>query len=372
MFKRCIARSSLYSGVPSRYQRILRHKSSIPESVSKQASSGSNSDKGNSDQKKPESWARFIGVRTGAIAVGYTVGKVYYYYYPKPDDNFSTYELTSREPISSTLSIFTVRPKNGGAVKNAEEIRQAWKSGIWNFQFKQPQLQILRAYTPIPLGRVEDTSELQFLIRRDPRGEVSGYLHRLSSSSEIEMRGPNIEYPLSSSTKNVIFIAGGTGIAPALQVAHIMFSGSDSDLAEQQEQNLHVLWANRYKEDTLHNTNHPNPIINYLNNLVTTHDRDIQVTYFTDEERSFITATAISAALDRVRASSNTNTDVTNTETQIIISGPEGFISYLAGPKIWKDGREQQGPLGGVLVGVLAERERQRGSEKEKIKVWKV
>lgn len=372
MFKRCIARSSLYSGAPLRAQRILRHKSSLPESTSTPFSSKSQGNNDKSDQKKPESWARFIGTRVGAIAVGYTVGKVYYYYNPKPDDNFSTYELTSRDPISSTLSIFTVRPKNGTPPKNAEEIRQVWKSGIWNLQFKQPQLQILRAYTPIPLGNIEETDSLQFLIRKDPRGEVSGYLHRLSPTSEIEMRGPNIEYPLLPNTKNVIFIAGGTGIAPALQVADIMFTASDLDPVDQQDKDkhLHVLWANRSSEDITNNSSNPNPIMNYLNTLTATHNRNLQVTYFTDEDKTYITPAALSSALEHLRASATTTQD-SNTETQIIISGPEGFISYLAGPKVWKDGTEQQGPLGGILAGVLAERER-LGKAKEKIKVWKV
>lgn len=382
MFKRCIARPSLYSGVPLRHQRIdLRHKSSIPESVSKlfNSQSNSNNDKDKSEPKEPESWARFIGTRVGAIAVGYAVGKVYYYYNPKPDDNFSAYELTSRDPISSTLSIFTVRPKNGQPVKNADEIRQAWKSGIWNLQFKQPQLQILRAYTPIPLGNVEETDSLQFLIRRDPRGEVSGYLHRLSPTSEIEMRGPNVEYPLTPATKNVIFLAGGTGIAPALQVAHIMFTASESDPSSQpdgdKDQHLHVLWANRSKEDIVNTSSNPNPIINHLNTLTATHNRNLNVTYFVDEEQTYITPAALSSALDRAlshaHADPNTHLGGSTSETQIIISGPEGFISYLAGPKVWKDGREQQGPLGGILAGVLAERER-KGKVRDNVKVWKV
>lgn len=395
MFKRCISRPSIYSGVPLRHRCIPQHRANISQ-LSEPKSHNDNNNNG-SNQKPPESWARFIGTRAGAIVVGYIVGKVYYYYNPKPDDSFSAYELTSRDPISSTLSIFTVRPKDGGAsVKNADEIRQAWKSGIWNLQFKQPQLQIVRAYTPLPLGNVEETNSLQFLIRRDPRGEVSGYLHRLSPSSEIEMRGPNVEYPISSNTRNVIFIAGGTGIAPALQVAHTMFTASDANSLNSQEDSppkyLHVLWANRSREDTINTAAQPNPIINHWNTLTATHNTHssasssttLTVTYFTDEDKTFITPAVLSSALDTALSHANNN-HVTPTstgprpapETQIIISGPEGFISYLAGPKVWKDGKETQGPLGGIMGSVLEERRRRGkdgggGVDGGKVKVWKV
>ena len=34
----------------------------------------------------------------------------------------------------------------------------------------------------------------------------------------------------------------------------------------------------------------------------------------------------------------------------MFVSGPEGFVNAWAGPKEWRDGRELQGPLGGVLA----------------------
>ena len=33
----------------------------------------------------------------------------------------------------------------------------------------------------------------------------------------------------------------------------------------------------------------------------------------------------------------------------LFVSGPEGFINFLAGPKIWDDGKETQGENGGLL-----------------------
>ena len=32
-----------------------------------------------------------------------------------------------------------------------------------------------------------------------------------------------------------------------------------------------------------------------------------------------------------------------------MISGPDGFIGHFAGQKVWVNGREEQGELGGIL-----------------------
>jgi hypothetical protein len=33
-----------------------------------------------------------------------------------------------------------------------------------------------------------------------------------------------------------------------------------------------------------------------------------------------------------------------------IVSGPDGFVSHYAGPKIWRGGKQTQGPVGGVVA----------------------
>jgi hypothetical protein len=70
----------------------------------------------------------------------------------------------------------------------------------------------------------------------------------------------------------------------------------------------------------------------------------VTVEYFVDEESTFIGKRSI--------------LDFTNSATfslgqrnrnMILISGPEGFISYMAGPKQWAQGMELQGPLQGII-----------------------
>ena len=124
---------------------------------------------------------------------------------------------------------------------------------MWSVQFKQPQLQIARAYTPLPPLSSEDhpspgrDDRLWFLIRGEQNGEVSSYLHRLPEGLTVELRGPNLEYELPDDVGEVLFLAGGTGIAPALQAAFTLFEqrgGSSAGVPR-----MHIMWANRKRED---------------------------------------------------------------------------------------------------------------------------
>lgn len=79
-------------------------------------------------------------------------------------------------------------------------------------------------------------------------------------------------------------------------------------------------------------------IVKELEALKAKHPSQVTVEYFVDEEGSFITETALQKYIAEM-----------DQRYHVILSGPDGFISSLAGPKVWSNGREAQGPLGGVL-----------------------
>lgn len=289
--------------------------------------------------------------------------------------SFARYKLVSRDRVSSTNSIFTIEPAS--PADNHETYELAWQTGVWSVMFKQPQLQIGRDYTPLPPDGRDSNNDrtkesLRFLIRRDPHGEVSRYLHRLQPGSEIEIRGPQIECEISPDVNDVLFIAGGTGIAPALQAAHILLKGT----MEGKNPKIHILWANRKREDCAGGINDTpkavsskpswwpfrsetrsstakaldpslpsvgeGAIVRELQALKARHPGQITVDYFVDEENSFISTKEINAYVESVRSS-------TAGKKMIIVSGPEGFINYMAGPKVWAQGHELQGPVKGII-----------------------
>lgn len=45
--------------------------------------------------------------------------------------------------------------------------------------------------------------------------------------------------------------------------------------------------------------------------------------------------------------------DAAKGKNLFLISGPDGFVSAFAGPKVWAHGRERQGPVGGVVLALM-------------------
>ncbi|KAJ5570318.1 Riboflavin synthase-like beta-barrel [Penicillium hispanicum] len=298
-------------------------------------------------------------------------------------DTFTKYSLVSREPVSTTSSLFTLRPRYPSG-SNYDVYEDAWRTGVWSVMFKQPQLQIGRDYTPLPATAAtsltvdeENEGYLRFFIRKDPFGEVSRYLHSLNIGADIEMRGPQIECVIPESTQEVLFIAGGTGIAPALQAGYSLLNRTTLE----NHPRIHILWASRMREDCLggesdtpktppprrswfsgwlsssesstsHNqavptVSHDTPnslIVRELEALKSQYPGQITVDYYLDEENRFIGKQDISGFLDSTRPA-----DDSHKSKLILVSGPEGFISYMAGPKLWAQGQELQGPVQGVI-----------------------
>ncbi|KAJ4287564.1 mitochondrial Homoaconitase [Kalmusia sp. IMI 367209] len=270
--------------------------------------------------------------------------------------NFAPYTLVDKQPVSSTSAIFTLRNTEGAP--ESESVREAWKRSVWSVQVKQPQLQIARAYTPLP-PRPDEVEEdeadhLRLLIRQETGGEVSTYLHRLPDSATIELRGPNVEFELPHDIKDVIFLAGGTGIAPAMQIAQALGRRTGSK--------MHLLWANRRREECeggfgdetakkaaklgKQNIASKGLIVQELEVLKEQNraaTRGLHVQYYVDEEKTFIKPGDIAKRLHAEATDGHGS-------RLILVSGPDGFIDYWAGKKLWVDGREVQGPLGGVLA----------------------
>lgn len=297
-------------------------------------------------------------------------------------ETFTKYSLVSRESVSATSSLFTLRPRipSGG---NYDVYEDAWRVGVWSVMFKQPQLQIGRDYTPLPVTAAtpltvdeENEGYLRFFIRKDPFGEVSRYLHNLKIGSDIEMRGPKVECVIPNQTRDILFIAGGTGIAPALQAGYSLLSRTTAD----NRPKIHILWASRRKEDAIggksdtsrapasrqswysgwfgsgEGSSPDNPlsnnthgastslIVKELEGLKSQYPGQITVDYFLDEENRFIDKKDIS---DFIK--SRSSSDGSRQGNLILVSGPAGFISYMAGPKVWAQGQELQGPIQGVI-----------------------
>jgi len=304
---------------------------------------------------------------------------------------FVRFNIESKESVSNNSSLFRLSP---WSTKSAEVWQEQWKKGVWSVSIKQPQLQIARDYTPLPplpsspgtqpdplKGPQDGTSndgDLNLWIRREVRGEMSNYLHALPLNAEVEIRGPKIEYQLPDQISRIVFLAGGTGIAPALQIAHALQTRTDS------RTEIKVLWANRSRTDcaggvsdgfsrtsakgaswwkfwvghgkntaqvnlmeTKDRADQAGAIVNMLSQLKQCSGGMLKVDYFVDDEKTLITPQHVSQL---VHDDQQMKSDMGDSgKSLIIISGPDGFVNFWAGPKSWSNGHEVQGPLQGVL-----------------------
>ncbi|TLS26221.1 hypothetical protein PpBr36_04523 [Pyricularia pennisetigena] len=266
---------------------------------------------------------------------------------------------------------------------------RAWRHGLWAVEVKQPQLQIVREYTPLPphWADAEDQREAQRAageIRLYVRnvGEVSNYLARKRPGSIVELRGPYLGFDVAerlgdAADKQVVFLAGGTGIAPAMQVAHRLLDGDeyadkDKPFAKPEVQ---ITWANRLKADTAQTSS----IMRQLAGMRQRHGKKLGLQCVVDEEKKFIDEGIVGKAISARKPGppqdgeacpyhsslllQHTTTDSPVGEgpgcrcegpskgrNLLFVSGPDGFINHLAGEKLWRDGMLLQGPVGGLLA----------------------
>ncbi|XXH00576.1 hypothetical protein Hte_006924 [Hypoxylon texense] len=402
--------------------------------------------------------------------------------------SFSPFTIVSKEQVSPTAFVLSVRAaaaaEGSGSTAQAQPFREAWDHGLWSVEVKQPQLQIARHYTPLPPpppllsssssspssssdpNRGDGVPLLRFLIREVDGGEMSAYLGKLRVGDAAWLRGPRLGFDvarrLGGAGRRVVFVAGGTGIAPALQVARRVLDGGPGGGGgggggggnNERGPTVSILWANRRAADALGRQQRhavsarggngwwwwfsnlwrredkvplhkigehqraqaaeveDSSFAQQIRDLERRHPDRFRISYYVDEEGSFIRAQDLRAALvdggmytSSSSSSSSTpggqplplsktcpwhsatalsklpddddfgrrdaecrcggpnsaqvegapsSTATTVGANLICVSGPDGFIEAYAGPKRWYAGTEMQGPVRGVLGRMLA------------------
>ncbi|KAJ3578064.1 hypothetical protein NPX13_g2499 [Xylaria arbuscula] len=450
----------------------LQTKTTLPEPLSSSPSEPcvSSHSRSSTSQSRIPQWILLLSIFASSAGVAY----LYRRQSASPDDDvinastFSAFTITQREQVSPTAFIITLRPSAWVVPQDSQSepirgdddqtgflssrIQEAWNHGLWSVEIKQPQLQIARHYTPLPplpapLGSEPDEqADLRFLIRRMDSGEMSNYLSRQRVGDTLWLRGPHLGFDVPrrlgsdsgaattsvDEQRDVVFLAGGTGIAPALQIAHRVLDGTKRNDGEQNRPCVSILWANRSGADTLgreqslvrkqpsswfglwnqkgidfgpqerSGEDRVSSLALQIQDLKRRHPSHFDISYFVDNEGSFIQARDIKAALTSTTSStSETNKRLsppsiidrnctwhsqravellpndndaerssspdftctcisapkTGGETSraslgvnlVGVSGPDGFIEAYAGAKRWHDGNEMQGALRGLL-----------------------
>lgn len=218
----------------------------------------------NTSQLKMKKYLPYMfGIFGGAWAL-YTA-----YYFTKEDkpkdflnpDEFIPFFISNKVDIDEDHYLIELTPKYTEWMKDQKKVDNIWNgSRMWSVEIKQPQIMVVRSYTPLPLSIADqgpgkepliniqsdaaEIGKLVFYIKKYDQGEVARWIYRKPLGFELELRGPFIDYEfektpnlgferpqmanLPSTVKvdetypikpdNLAFFAAGTGIAPILQV----------------------------------------------------------------------------------------------------------------------------------------------------------
>ncbi|CAI4051319.1 hypothetical protein SKDZ_15G1910 [Saccharomyces kudriavzevii ZP591] len=124
--------------------------------------------------------------------------------YELSPSHFVKYRISHKQDIDSSHFLLEVTPLvkqkvNMWSLMTAEH--------IWSVEIKQPEVMVVRSYTPLPLEFNPTSNEteilkdgdnadgkLSFYIKKYENGEVARWLHRLPKDHVIEIRGPFVDY----------------------------------------------------------------------------------------------------------------------------------------------------------------------------------
>lgn len=271
---------------------------------------------------------------------------------------------------------------------------------------------------------------------------MSTYLSRLQPGDEVWLRGPHLGFDVAARLgdrgERVVFLAGGTGVAPALQVARHLLRLSSAWRAEEEGSRLsmEIIWASRSRADCAgcprllprkdagrgfrgwlpasaaggsassagdqDPEGFEHPVVRELRELQAAFrslGHELEVRCVADDEAGAISGADVTRAIEGShKASPTTTADMpagrtscyyhsqkllqhsthesdaglkgqgatdntarecacggkgANGTNLLMISGPDGFISAYVGPKVWADGAERQGPVGGLVCTLM-------------------
>lgn len=254
-------------------------------------------------------------------------------------DKFTRYRISQRVAIDPHHYLMEVRPLSKQSVNIWKKMTS---NKIWSIEVKQPEIMIVRNYTPLPLKLTSDNDsneyeleqldiangetndgKLLFYVKNYDTGEIGRWMRNLDVGSRIDIRGPYVEYEIGNEEKNVTIMTAGTGIVSALQ---ILFQKPVDDP-------VNYNW--------IHTSNSMAEMGKLFDEVSALGKKsNVQLTLF-DKDHDL--RSNLNQLMDLLPE--NNNDESFNSEFVSLVCGPEGFIKTLAGSKVDLN----QGPISGIL-----------------------
>lgn len=111
--------------------------------------------------------------------------------------------VTAKKKLTASISLFTIQ---------VQEATFSFIAGQFMMLSMTPERGLARAFSVC--SSPEKKNELEFCMKINPSSVVSEKLERSPLKTKVHLRGPFGMFTLQPTAKEIVFIAGGTGIAP--------------------------------------------------------------------------------------------------------------------------------------------------------------
>jgi len=181
----------------------------------------------------------------------------------------------------------------------------------------------VRPYTPISTNA--DLGTFDLLIRKYPDGKMSSFISDLKPSSEPIVAFKHIsfnikvQYPFNS-PKNIVMLAGGTGITPMIQALHAIL-GDEASAIEK----THLIYGSRGKDDILGKE--------MLDNWSATHADKLSVTHVLSNEESEVSGDFRKGFINREMIEELAPPPSAGKDVLFFVCGPPVMYDIFCGPR---------------------------------------
>ena len=194
---------------------------------------------------------------------------------------------------------------------------------------------VIRPYTPI--SRPESKGYVDLAVKAYPDGKMSKHIASLKVGDTLDMKGPIVKLPYKPNQyTSVGMIAGGTGIAPMLQVVdEILENPADKT-------KVSLIFANVSEDDII--------LKDQIDAKAKAHPSRFSVYYVVDKPKSASSWTGGVGYVtkDMIKA----HIPAPSGKTMVFVCGPPPMYAAISGKKGTAENPKAQGELGGILKGM--------------------
>ena len=206
------------------------------------------------------------------------------------------------------------------------------KAAIGSVKEDGSRANVIRPYTPISRPQVEGFLELA--VKTYENGKMSKHMASLKVGDKLDFKGPIVKIPYKPNQyKEIGMVAGGTGIAPMLQVV--------DEILEDREDSTKVslIFANQTESDIL--------MKKEIDARVAANPDKLKVYYVVDKASYFsgwkggtgyVTEEMLGAHMPKPTK-----------DAMVYVCGPPPMYKAICGPKGTKEDPKAQGELSGLL-----------------------